>query len=180
MNTKSKAFSARIAILLATVSFCSQTHTMAQDGWQKVKGKVPEFSMTTMDGKTIEASSLKGKVILLEFWDTHCGPCLQLMPEIETLSEKYKNNPDVAILVVNAGWEKPDPAKAYLHKKNFKFTPTFVTKDQSRGKLKVSTLPATIIIGKDFTYKFKHLGFDEKTEMDIVKTFDEHIQTLLK
>lgn len=161
-----------LAILFLTTS-CSE------DGWKNVSGKANDFTMTAFDGKVINSSDLKGKVILLEFWDTHCGPCLQLMPEMAKLSDKYKDNPNVAIIVINAGWEPLDNAKAFMDKKAFTFNSAYMTKKLSR-ELGVSTLPTTIIIGKDFNLKFKHLGFDEKTEMAIVTVFDSHIQSLLK
>lgn len=122
---------------------------------------------------------MEGKVVELEFWDTHCGPCLQLMPEMVKLTEKYKDNPAVVIFIINAGWEKFENAKAFIDKKAYCFNSTYMEKRVSR-KLGVSMLPATIIIGKDFNLKFKHIGFDEKTEMGIVNVFDSHIQSLLK
>jgi len=150
-----------------------------EDGWKKVSGKAKDFTMMLFDGKIINSTDLKGKVIILEFWDTHCGPCLQLMPELVKLSDKYKDNPDVAIYIINAGWEKSEQAKAYIERKNYQFNSAYMNKDISR-RLGVTTLPATIIIDKDYNLRFKHLGFDENNEMDIVSEFDTHIQTLLK
>lgn len=160
-------------LVMAFVTSCSE------DGWKKVKGKAIDFTMVTFDGKTINSNDLKGKVIILEFWDTHCGPCLQLMPELVKLSDKYKDNPDVAIFVINAGWEPIENAKAFMDKKGYSFKSAFMDKKISR-ELGVSTLPATIIIDKNFNFKFKHLGFDEKTELNIVDVFDNHIQSLIK
>jgi len=155
------------------------TTSCSEDGWKKAKGKATDFTMITLDGKTINSNDLEGKVVVLEFWDTHCGPCLQLMPDLAKLSDKYKDNPDVAIFIINAGWEPFEKAKAFIDNKGYTFSSAYMEKNISRA-LGVSTLPATIIIGKDFNYKFKHLGFDEKTEMMIVTVFDSHIQSLLK
>lgn len=166
-------------LLILPITILLLTASCSEDGWKKAKGKASDFTMITFDGKIINSNDLKGKVIVLEFWDTNCGPCLQLMPDLVKLSDKYKDNPDVAIIIINAGWESIENAKAFIDKKAYTFISAYMEKKTSR-KLGVSTLPATIIIGKDFNYTFKHLGFDEKNEMDIATVFDSHIQSLLK
>jgi len=65
----------------------------------KVGDPVPPFSLQTLEGKTLNISSLKGKVVLLDFWDTWCGPCRQAMPELKTLLQKNSGKPLVVVSV---------------------------------------------------------------------------------
>lgn len=55
---------------------------------------VPEISAPTIDGKEFKLSSLKGKVVLMDFWATWCAPCVQEQPELKKLYEKHKAQVD--------------------------------------------------------------------------------------
>jgi len=64
----------------------------------KIGQQVPDFSMTTTDGKTIKIADLKGKVIMLQFTASWCGVCRKEMPHIETdIWNKYKNDKNFAL-----------------------------------------------------------------------------------
>ena len=84
-----------------------------------IRGPAPDFELYSFNGETISSSVLKGKVIVLEFWDTRCGPCRRLMLEMEKLYLKYKDNPEVAILEVNAGWETKENAQKFISNQDY-------------------------------------------------------------
>src|SRR3569623_2147146 len=65
----------------------------------KIGDPVPPFSLQTLDGKTLDIASLKGKVVLLDFWATWCGPCRQAMPELKSLLQKNSGKPQVEVRV---------------------------------------------------------------------------------
>lgn len=52
--------------------------------------KAPDFKFKSLEGKEISLSEFKGKVVLVNFWATWCGPCIHEMPDLQKLSEKYK------------------------------------------------------------------------------------------
>ncbi len=60
----------------------------------------PDFTLKDLTGKTVKLSSLRGKVVLLNFWATWCGPCVAEMPHLEKLHREYKDR-DVVILGID-------------------------------------------------------------------------------
>jgi thiol-disulfide isomerase/thioredoxin len=52
----------------------------------------PGFDLPAFSGEMVSLNDLKGKVVLLDFWEVWCGPCIQSMPEVQKLYEKYKSN----------------------------------------------------------------------------------------
>lgn len=93
-------------LLLLSVSTQSQTPVKeipVDYGYiVKIGQQVPDFSLTTTDGKTIRMSDLKGKVVMLQFTASWCGVCRKEMPHIEAdIWMKYNNNPNFALFGID-------------------------------------------------------------------------------
>ena len=143
--------------------------------------KVPDFELQTFKGKIITSTELKGKIVVLDFWDTHCGPCLKMMPHMEKLYSRYESNPDVVILVVNAGWQSIDEANNFVSNNDYDLPFTYMTKQESR-KLKVREIPKTIVIDKQFNYRLQYVGYDgydPDKDQGPVNELDKLIEILL-
>lgn len=68
----------------------------------KVGQQIPDFSMTTTDGKTIHVADLKGKVLMLQFTASWCGVCRKEMPHIEAeIWKEHKNNPNFVLFGID-------------------------------------------------------------------------------
>ncbi|MBA4408147.1 MAG: TlpA disulfide reductase family protein [Bacteroidota bacterium] len=68
----------------------------------KIGQQVPDFSMMTIDGKTVRMADLKGKVVMLQFTASWCSVCRKEMPHIEAdIWKKYKNNPNFALFGID-------------------------------------------------------------------------------
>jgi len=70
-------------VVLAFVAGCTKSDTAAE--------KAPDFALQDLSGKNVRLSDLKGKVVLLEFWATWCGPCRESIPEMEKLHKNYRD-----------------------------------------------------------------------------------------
>lgn len=57
------------------------------------RSAAPDFTVSTLDGEQITLSSLRGKVVVLDFWATWCGPCVAELPQIEELRQRYEGLP---------------------------------------------------------------------------------------
>jgi cytochrome c biogenesis protein CcmG/thiol:disulfide interchange protein DsbE len=144
-----------------------------------VHGTAPEFELRTLDGGAVKSSELIGKLILLDYWDTHCGPCVRLMPDMEALYSKYRGNPHVEIIVVNAGWESMQRAREFVSKRGYNLPFAYDEKSLTSRSMNVRELPTTIIIDKHYQYRFKHVGYDPAEGENPVDACSRHIEMLL-
>ena len=92
-------------LILAAVLFSAFAFAQAADdrGYQvKTGDTAPDFSMKLTDGKTVKLSSLRGKVVMLQFTASWCGVCRKEMPFIERdIWQKHKANPNFALLAID-------------------------------------------------------------------------------
>ena len=75
--------------------------------------RAPDFSLKDLDGRTVTLESLRGKVVVLNFWTKTCGPCLEEMPELADLAKILRDRPDVAVVTITVD-EGPDDVKPTL------------------------------------------------------------------
>lgn len=95
-----------VLLILLTSTVLAQTLTKeipADYGYiVKIGQQIPDFSMTTTDGKTVRMNDLKGKVVMLQFTASWCGVCRKEMPHIEAeIWKKYKDNPNFALFGID-------------------------------------------------------------------------------
>lgn len=122
------------------------------------------FTLKDISGKQVSLNSYKGKVVLLDFWATWCGPCIASFPGMKLLTDKYKNDPDVAILFIDT-WQKEENkeknAREFLDKKGYTdFTVLMDNEDAVVAGYEVSGIPTKFVIDKAGILRFKTIGFD--------------------
>jgi len=121
----------------------------AQGPSLKVKAgdAAPDFKLKDTDGKEVSLDSLKGKVVLLDFWATWCGPCKAAMPLIQKIHEDYKSK-GVAVYGVNT-WEKKEGAgKKYMDDKKYTYGCLLAGDDLASKGYGTSGIPTLVIIDK--------------------------------
>ncbi|WP_146198471.1 TlpA family protein disulfide reductase [Rhodohalobacter mucosus] len=73
-----------------------------------------------LDGNEVHVSDFEGKLLIIDFWETWCGPCLQVFPSLDQLREEYPDNFEV--LAVTAGMnEGPEDARAFAEENDYDF-----------------------------------------------------------
>ena len=71
--------------------------------------KAPDFALKSLDGKTVKLSDYKGKVVIIDFWATWCGPCQVMGPVVDAIAGEYAGK--VKILKLNVDENQATPAK---------------------------------------------------------------------
>jgi peroxiredoxin len=75
--------------------------------------RAPGFALKDMRGSTVTLESLRGKVVVLNFWSKTCGPCLEEMPDFAEFTKIVRDRPDVAVIAVSID-EGPDDVRPTL------------------------------------------------------------------
>lgn len=138
------------------------------------KGKEPpNFELPTLSGENVKLSDYKGKIVILNFWASWCGPCKVEMPHMQNY---YKNNKDAAnveIIAVNMTSEERGGQKS-IQKFVEEYGLTFPILLDSDGKVmdlyNIITIPTTYVISTDGVISQKILGpMDEKMINELVE-----------
>ena len=130
---------------------------------KRVGKAAPAITFTTIDGKKIALSDLKGKVVLLNFWATWCAPCRAEMPDIIRLQNKYKDR-GLVVLGLSADEGKRD-IEAFLKENPLPYPVAQVTREQGIA-FDVSPIPTSILIDKSGTMVFDVEGYDKSLNFD--------------
>lgn len=122
-----------------------------------------DFSLKGLDGNVVKLSALKGKVVVIDFWATWCGPCVASFPFLQKVYDKYKSNPDIVILALNTweneeGAEREEKVREFMDEKKFTFPVLF--DDNFVHKYGVEGIPTKFFIDKKGMIQFMSVGFE--------------------
>jgi thiol-disulfide isomerase/thioredoxin len=110
----------------------------------------PDFELELLDGKRFHLADAKGKVVVLDFWATWCGPCIQAMPQVEKAAGEFDAK-DVQLVAVNLQ-ETPQQIKAMLERHQLKIPRVALDRDGGVAeRYQANAIPQTVVIGRDGT-----------------------------
>jgi thiol-disulfide isomerase/thioredoxin len=137
-----------------------------------IGGAAPDFQLWNLDGQPVTLSGYRGRVVLLNFWATWCGPCRAEIPSLVELQDKYRD--DLTILGVSID----DPAeKLKPYADEFKMNyPVLVGnghQDMQDAFGPLYGIPVSVIVGRDGRIAKKHSGIATKEQ------FEQEIKALL-
>jgi cytochrome c biogenesis protein CcmG, thiol:disulfide interchange protein DsbE len=133
----------------------------------------PEIALKTLSGETVKLSTLKGKVVLVDFWASWCAPCRESMPVLEKLSKSYKEQGFV-VLGVNID-NDAEAARKFLKDLPVSFQVVNDAQKQVAKAYAPPTMPSSYLIDRQGKVHVVHAGFKRS---DAAK-LEAEIKTLL-
>lgn len=137
---------------------------------------VPSFSCKTIDGKTIDISKLRGKVIMINFFATWCPPCNLELPALQSeIWDKYKNNSEFVLIILGREHTEKEVAD-FVKSKNF--TMPFAA-DPDRGIYKLFAtqyIPRNVIVDRDGRIIYQNRNYVKEEFEGIVKLIAEKLK----
>lgn len=127
----------------------------------------PDWQLLDVNGKAHSLSEYRGRVVVMDFWATWCGPCAQVMPRMQKLHEKFADK-GVVVLGLNS-WEKSDPV-TLMKKKQFTYE-LLLKGEGIADAYKITTLPVIYIIGHDGRVIYCHEGVDDKNLVSLIEKY---------
>jgi peroxiredoxin len=147
-------------LLLWSVSFTSTTAN-AKSGIGSAPntsliGRVaPNFTLVDTEGRRVDLQSLRGKVVMIDFWASWCGPCRIAMPTLEKMHREFQNR---GLVVLGINLEDAWTAKEFLQANGYTFKTLIDSESSVADRFGVEGIPTTILIGRDGRIIAHHVG----------------------
>jgi len=140
------------ALILSTPSIFAEIKKedlFSKAGIKPVKAgtKAPRFRLEDLKGKKSELKDYRGKVILLNFWATWCGPCKEEMPSMEELYKQLKEK-DFVFLTISVDYAGIKPVQEFIEKHRYTFPVLIDPKCETLDLFEVKGIPTTFLIDK--------------------------------
>lgn len=160
------------------------TRTVLADGTVEIRlnrnkfegTAAPAFSVKTVDGKTLDQASLKGKVLVLSFWFIGCPGCLEEIPDLDKIAAKYAGNPNVVFLAL--ALDQPRALSEFTKKVPFGYLHAGDA-FPAMELFGIRSYPRNVVVGKDGKIVYWRSTikawdqFDRVIKTELAKPFDK-------
>ena len=158
-------------IILILMTGCSKDNeavvTMAE-----LNKPAPDFTLVDLHGKTWQLSSLRGKVVFINFWATWCPPCLEEMPSMQELHENMTNAPFQMLAILSN--DKPEFAQLMVDKSGLTFPILIDPESETSTHYGLTGVPETFIVDPQGILREKFLGprpWNSQGALDMIKKY---------
>jgi thiol-disulfide isomerase/thioredoxin len=151
----------------------------------------PFFQLNDLDGKPVSLAAAKGKIVILNFWATWCGPCRAEVPDLVELQKRYADKLEIIALATDE--DDPDEVRRFVLQSGINYRVAMASEEVLRNYGGIAALPTSFVIDPQGRIVQKHVGLNDPTiyELEVramlgqpvdakVEYFDDHGQIFLK
>lgn len=151
--------------VLAPLAWAQGAAPAASGAKLPVVGPAPEWSLTDLEGKPVGTEALKGKVVVVDFWATWCGPCVHEIPGYVALQKKYA---DKGLVIVGLSVDQRGEAavKPFAKKMNINYPLALATPEVVEAFGPVEAIPTTLLIDRDGKIRHRKVGAMDREEYE--------------
>jgi peroxiredoxin len=166
---RSGALVALISILfLLAASGCKRTSLPPTIG-----NPAPAFALKDLDGKVVRLSDLAGKIVVLDFWATWCGPCKQATEELESLHRKFRDRGVVVIgISVDKGGDAAEKVKEFAKRQGMTYL-LLMDDGTAKTAYQANVIPATFVLDRQHIIRNTFPGFRPGIGGEIMTTIEK-------
>ena len=142
--------------------------------------QAPSWRLPDLDEKVHDMQGYKGKVVVMDFWGSWCGPCKMELPYFEAMYQRYKNDPKVAFVSIN--WEKTNDAmqhrttaREFVEKNKYTFPVMYDHEQSAVQAYQIQGFPTVFTIDKTGVVRYVNIGFDPHVDLIL----EAQIQSLM-
>ncbi len=159
-----------LAACLALVAWQQGCSGPVPTGELEIGQPAPTFKLADLNGNQVSLDQFKGKVVLLDFWATWCGPCRMSMPLLEKLQSQY--TADLALLAINLQ-EPRDLVASYVRTQNL-HSRVLLDEEGEVGRVyRSSSIPMQVLIDKEGVIRHVQLGFSPRMGEQLREQIDQ-------
>lgn len=145
------------------------------NGMLATGSNAPDWTLKDVEGNDVTLKSLRGKVVVIDFWASWCGPCKMAMPHLQKLHDKYKDKP-VKVFSVNCRERRGDAAARKYIQDNKLTYPQLFNGDEAANAYMVRGIPTMYVIGTDGKILHSERGFRPDLVQSMSHVIDEHLK----
>ena len=127
----------------------------------------PDFQLNDLDGHPVKLADLRGKIVVLDFWATWCGPCVASLPLVTEVATSFKDR-GVVFYAVNLR-ETAAKIQEFQKNKNLAFPVLLDTDGKVAGLYQAKGIPQTVLIDKTGKIVSVHVGYDPGIKPRLIK-----------
>ncbi len=133
----------------------------------------PTWSFSSLSDETVSLDGLKGKLVLLDFFYKSCFPCMEALPVLQALHEKYKDS-GLVVIGLDPYDDKADNLPEFLAKRNVDYTVLYASKEIAKT-YRVSGYPTMYLVDQDGRIIFVQEGYGDGVEAELEEIILKHI-----
>ncbi len=155
--------------LLIGAAYAGPPEMIPMEALEIVGHPAPQFQLPLRDGGTFDLGAQKGKVVVMSFWASWCGPC---RAELPAMTELAKTRTDVTWIAVNVDRQRAD-AEKFLKAVNVGLPIALDNDSSALGDYMVMSMPTSFVVAPDGTVAYKKIGYSaEKGFTELITAID--------